>query len=92
MSHGGPPGRFSTYLFGLSLFRMLDIIVRGKFITSQPVPKLLKDSDRIIVISSCVGERMMIPRTAAYPATKGAVKVFTQVLSREVDGRGIRVN
>ncbi|MGC1258348.1 MAG: SDR family oxidoreductase, partial [Candidatus Acidiferrales bacterium] len=40
----------------------------------------------------CVGERMMTPGLVAYSATKGAIKIFTQGLSREVGGRGITVN
>jgi 3-oxoacyl-[acyl-carrier protein] reductase len=39
-----------------------------------------------------VGERMMTPGLAAYSATKGAVKMFTQGLAREVGPRGITVN
>jgi len=35
---------------------------------------------------------MMTPGLVAYSATKGAVKMFTQGLSREVGARGITVN
>jgi 3-oxoacyl-[acyl-carrier protein] reductase len=34
----------------------------------------------------------MTPGLAAYGATKGAVKMFTQGLSREIGSRGITVN
>jgi 3-oxoacyl-[acyl-carrier protein] reductase len=44
------------------------------------------------MIGSCVGERLMTPGLVAYAATKGAIKMFTQGLSREVGGRGITVN
>src|SRR6202021_2668302 len=37
-------------------------------------------------------ERNLTPGLAAYAATKGAVKMFAQSLSREVGGRGITVN
>jgi 3-oxoacyl-[acyl-carrier protein] reductase len=74
------------------LDRVLDINVRGTFITTQAALKHMKDGGRIIMIGSCVGERMMTPGLAAYSATKGAVKMFTQGLSREVGGRGITVN
>jgi 3-oxoacyl-[acyl-carrier protein] reductase len=47
---------------------------------------------RIIAIGSCVGERMMTPGLVSYSATKGAVKMFVQGLSREVGTRGITVN
>ena len=49
-------------------------------------------SGRIIMIGSSVGERMMTPGLVPYSATKGAVKMFTQGLSREVGNRGITVN
>ncbi|MGB8465993.1 MAG: hypothetical protein WCE49_13665 [Terrimicrobiaceae bacterium] len=42
----------------------------------------------IAMIGSCVGERMMTPGLVPYAATKGAVKMFTQGLSREVGSRG----
>jgi 3-oxoacyl-[acyl-carrier protein] reductase len=74
------------------LDQMLDTNVRGTFITTQAALKHLKDGGRIITIGSCVGERMMTPGLAAYAATKGAVKMFTQGLSREVGSRGITVN
>jgi 3-oxoacyl-[acyl-carrier protein] reductase len=72
--------------------RVLDINVRGVFIATQAALKHMKDGGRIIMIGSCVGERMMTPGLAAYSATKGAVKMFSQGLSREVGGRGITVN
>lgn len=52
----------------------------------------MNDGGRIISIGSCVGERTMTPGLAAYAATKAAVKLFTQGLSREVGDRGITVN
>jgi 3-oxoacyl-[acyl-carrier protein] reductase len=52
----------------------------------------MKRGGRIIMIGSCVGERVMTPGLVAYSATKGAVKMFTQGLSREVGSRGITVN
>jgi 3-oxoacyl-[acyl-carrier protein] reductase len=44
------------------------------------------------MIGSAVGERAMTPGLVPYAATKGAVKMFTQGLSREVGSRGITVN
>jgi 3-oxoacyl-[acyl-carrier protein] reductase len=72
--------------------RMIDINVRGLFATTQAALKHMKDGGRIIMIGSCVGERMMTPGLVPYSATKGAVKMFTQGLSREVGSRGITVN
>ena len=72
--------------------RMIDLNVRGVFIATQAALKHLKEGGRIISIGSCVGERATTPGLAAYSATKGAVKMFTQGLSREVGSRGITVN
>ncbi len=71
---------------------MLDLNVRGVFLATQAALKHMKNGGRIIMIGSCVGERMMTPGLVPYSATKGAVKMFTQGLSREVGTRGITVN
>jgi 3-oxoacyl-[acyl-carrier protein] reductase len=72
--------------------RMFNLNVRGTLLATQAALKHMKTGGRIIMIGSCVGERMMTPGLVAYSATKGAVKMFTQGLSREVGGRGITVN
>jgi 3-oxoacyl-[acyl-carrier protein] reductase len=72
--------------------RVIDINLRGVFIATHAALKHLQKGGRIISIGSCVGERMATPGLAAYAATKGAVKMFTQGLSREVGNRGITVN
>jgi 3-oxoacyl-[acyl-carrier protein] reductase len=74
------------------LDRVIDINIRGMFIATKVALKHLRDGGRIINIGSCVGERMMTPGLVPYSATKGAVKMFTQGLSREVADRGITVN
>jgi 3-oxoacyl-[acyl-carrier protein] reductase len=71
---------------------VIDLNLRGIFIATQAALKHMGVGGRIIMIGSCVGERMMTPGLAAYSATKGAVKMFTQGLSREVGERGITVN
>ena len=71
---------------------VINLNIRGVFVTTQAALKHMKSGGRIIMIGSCVGERMMTPGLAAYAATKGAVKMFTQGLSREVGSRGITVN
>ena len=72
--------------------RVIAINVRGVFVATQAALKHIKEGGRIINIGSCVGERMMAPGLVSYSATKGAVKMFTQGLSREVGERGITVN
>jgi 3-oxoacyl-[acyl-carrier protein] reductase len=72
--------------------RVLAINVRGVFIATQAALKHMKSGGRIIMIGSSVGERVLVPGLVPYAATKGAVKIFTQALSREVASRGITVN
>jgi 3-oxoacyl-[acyl-carrier protein] reductase len=72
--------------------RVLDINVRGVFIATQAALKHMKTGGRIIMIGSSLGERVLVPGLVPYSATKGAVKIFTQALSRELGNRGITVN
>jgi 3-oxoacyl-[acyl-carrier protein] reductase len=72
--------------------RVLDINVRGVFIATQAALKHMTEGGRIIMIGSAVGERAVAPGLVPYAATKGAVKMFTQALSRELGSRGITVN
>jgi 3-oxoacyl-[acyl-carrier protein] reductase len=71
---------------------MIDLNFRGVLVATQAALKHMNNGGRIIMIGSCVGERMMTPGLVPYSATKGAVKMFTQGLSREVGDRGITVN
>jgi 3-oxoacyl-[acyl-carrier protein] reductase len=72
--------------------RMFNINVRGTLVTTQAALRHMKNGGRIISIGSCVGERNMTPGLTPYAATKGAIKMFTQGLAREVGSRGITVN
>jgi len=74
------------------LDRVIDLNIRGAFVTTQVALKHMTSGGRIIMIGSCVGERMMTPGLVAYAATKAAIRMFTQGLSREVGARGITVN
>ncbi len=72
--------------------RVIDTNIRGVFVATQTALKHMKNGGRIITIGSAVGERVLVPGLVPYSATKGAVKIFTQALSREVGSRGITVN
>jgi len=74
------------------LDRLIDINVRGTFFVIQSSMNHMKSGGRIIMIGSSVGERVLVPGLVPYSATKGAVKMFTQGLAREVGSRGITVN
>ena len=72
--------------------RVIDINLRGVLATTQAALKHMNDGGRIIMIGSAVGERAVAPGLVPYAATKGAVKMFTQALAREIGSRGITVN
>jgi len=72
--------------------RVFAVNVRGTFVATQAALKHLKPGGRIIMIGSCLGERVFMPGAAPYSATKGAVKMLTQGLARELGARGITVN
>src|SRR4051812_13660633 len=72
--------------------RLFAVNVRGTFVATQAALKTMKSGGRIINIGSCLGERVFIPGMAPYSATKGAIKMFTQGLARELGARGITVN
>ena len=74
------------------LDRLIDVNIHGTLVATQAALKHMKSGARIIMIGSSVGERVMVPGLVPYSATKGAVKMFTQGLAREVGSRGITVN
>jgi 3-oxoacyl-[acyl-carrier protein] reductase len=74
------------------LDQVINLNIRGVFIATQAALKQMNAGGRIISIGSCVGERMMTPGLVPYSATKSAIRMFTQGLSREVGDRGITVN
>ena len=74
------------------LDHLINVNLRGTFVATQAALKHMNNGGRIIMIGSCVGERLMTPGLVPYSATKGAVKMFSQGLSREVGNRGITVN
>jgi 3-oxoacyl-[acyl-carrier protein] reductase len=74
------------------LDRLIDVNVRGTLVATQAALRHMKSGSRIIMIGSSVGERVVVPGLVPYSATKGAVKMFTQGLAREIGSRGITVN
>ncbi len=74
------------------LNQVIDLNIRGVFYATQEALKHIGEGGRIIMIGSAVGERASAPGLVPYAATKGAVKMFTQGLAREVGERGITVN
>src|SRR4029077_16060752 len=74
------------------LDRVIAINIRGVFVATQAALKHMKSGARIIMIGSAVGGRVAAPGLVPYAGTKGAVKMFSQALAREIGKRGITVN
>jgi 3-oxoacyl-[acyl-carrier protein] reductase len=74
------------------LDHVIDVNLRGTLVATQAALKHMKSGGRIIMIGSTAGERALVPGLVPYSATKGAVKMFSQGLSRELGSRGITVN
>jgi 3-oxoacyl-[acyl-carrier protein] reductase len=72
--------------------RLIATNIRGVFVATQAALKHMQEGGRIISIGSAVGERVAAPGLVPYAGTKGAVKMFTQALAREIGSRGITVN
>ena len=72
--------------------RVIAINIRGVYVATQAALKHMKSGGRVITIGSAVGERVAAPGLVPYAGTKGAVKMFTQALAREIGSRGITVN
>jgi 3-oxoacyl-[acyl-carrier protein] reductase len=72
--------------------RVIEINIRGVLVATQAALKHMKSGGRIIMIGSAVGERVAAPGLVPYAATKGAVKMFSQALAREIGSRGITIN
>src|SRR3984893_12088611 len=68
--------------------RVIDINIRGGYVATQAALKHMESGGRIISIGSAVGERVAAPGLVPYAGTKGAVKMFTQALGREIGSRG----
>src|SRR5260221_2217474 len=61
--------------------RVFAVNVRGVFVATQAALKHLKAGGRIIMIGSCLGERVVFSRMAPYAATQEAVQKFTHRLA-----------
>jgi NAD(P)-dependent dehydrogenase (short-subunit alcohol dehydrogenase family) len=71
---------------------LLNVNVRGVFLTTQAALPHLGAGGRIISLSSVLAGRVPFGGVTVYSATKSALEAFTLGLSREVGPRGITVN
>lgn len=71
--------------------QLLNIHFKGVFFLTQKLLPLLKDGGRIVNISSGL-TRFTFPGSATYASMKGAIKVLTRYLAKELGHRQIAAN
>jgi 3-oxoacyl-[acyl-carrier protein] reductase len=75
-----------------NLDRMLNVNVRGVFLSIQAAAARLADGGRIITIGSNTAVRSGHPGSSVYSMTKAAVAVMVKGIAIDLAGRGITVN
>lgn len=71
--------------------RVFDTNVRGAFFSVQKAVPLMPPGSSIVLVSS-VANRVGVPHTSIYGASKAAVRSLARTLATELLERGIRVN
>ncbi len=82
-----PVGQFDPDSFR----RLVEINIVGAFNVLQQAAKHVVDGGSIIAVSTAL-VRFAAPGLGPYTATKGAVECLVRSLSKELAGRGVRVN
>lgn len=72
--------------------RVMKVNLQGTFNVSYAFLPALKETRGSIINLASVASFVSTPSTAAYVASKGAVRSLTQTLARELGPHGIRVN
>jgi 3-oxoacyl-[acyl-carrier protein] reductase len=84
---GAPLASFSPENFR----HLLDVNVVGAFNVLAEAARKVKDKGAIIAITTSL-VRHVVPSTGPYAATKAAVESLLRAMSKELSGRGVRVN
>ncbi|MFF4323550.1 SDR family oxidoreductase [Streptomyces sp. NPDC001568] len=72
--------------------RVLDVNVRGAFLTSRAAVGRMERGGRIITIGSCMTQRVPGPGGTLYAMSKASLTGLTKALARELGERGITAN
>ena len=84
---GSPLASFSPENFR----QLLDVNVVGAFNVLAEAARKVKDNGAIVAITTSL-VRHVVPGTGPYAATKAAVECLLRAMSKELSGRGVRVN
>ncbi|MVO86181.1 SDR family oxidoreductase [Streptomyces sp. p1417] len=72
--------------------RVLDVNVRGVFLTAQAAAGRMGRGGRIVSVGSCMVQRVPGPGGSLYATSKAALVGLTKALARELGERGVTVN
>lgn len=84
---GAPMASFSADNFR----QLLDVNVVGAFNVLAEAARKVKDNGAIVAITTSL-VRHVVPGTGPYAASKAAVESLVRAMSKELSGRGVRVN
>lgn len=84
---GAPLASFSAENFQ----KLMDVNVTGAFNVLAEAARKVKDNGAIVAITTSL-VRHVVPGTGPYAATKAAVESLVRAMSKELSGRGVRVN
>ncbi len=85
-----PPGPLAQ--FPDEVFRkVVDVNIVGAFNVLREAARQVADGGSIVALTTSM-VRALVPNAGAYVASKAAVEALVRALSRELAGRGVRVN
>lgn len=71
--------------------RMIDVNLKGGFLTMREAARRVRDGGRIITLSSSITQ-LRSPTYGPYAASKAAQEIYANVLAKELQGKMISVN
>ena len=72
--------------------RLFRINIHAPYYASVEAARQMPEGGRIVIIGSVNGDRMPLPRMAAYAASKSALQGMARGLARDFGPRGITIN
>lgn len=95
VNNAGIESRYATHELPLEVWeKTLSVNLTGVFLGSREALKHFVDNAKpgVIINMSSVHEKVPWPNFAAYTASKGAIKMFTETIALEYASRQIRAN
>jgi 3-oxoacyl-[acyl-carrier protein] reductase len=71
--------------------RMIDVNLKGGFLTLREAARRVRDGGRIVTLSSSITQ-LRSPTYGPYAASKAAQEIYANILAKELEGKMISVN